>query len=223
MNRAAPSRREALRAGAFAAGAIAAGGLVRPLQAAAQSTATETEDLRDFLAEAVAREQITALAYSQAGQAGGGALARELERTALERFREQTQAHVNALASALESIGYDAPDEPSDPEDDGVFDGVDGIDSDTATALGDLLATVGEPTDINGFLDLLIDLELDQIRFYHQRGPALDSEDLRTTCAEIAANEAQHLVVLRRATGAAPAAALAIEVAAPGGAETEGE
>jgi hypothetical protein len=212
------SRRETLRAGVIAAGAIAAGGLLRPVRAAAQAS-PETEALRDFLAEAVAREQILALAYADAGQAGGTDAAAGRP---LERFRMQTQAHVNALTSALESIGYDSPDAPSDPQDDGVFDGVDGIDSETATELADLLAKVGEPSDAKGFLDLLIELELGQIDFYVERGPALDSEDLRTTCAEIAANEAQHLVVLREANDVAPAKALTIEIRGSGEAATEG-
>ncbi len=209
------SRREALRAGALAAGALAVGGLARPLRAAAQAS-PETEELRDFLAEAVAREQICALAYAEAAQAGG--VDAGLDRT-LERFRTQEQAHVNALTSALESIGYDAPDAPSDPQDDGVYDGVEGIDDETATELKDLLATVGEPTDRDGYLDLLIELAEDQIGFYVERGPALDSEGLRTTCAEVAANEAQHLVILREATGVAPARALAIDAGGSGGSE----
>jgi rubrerythrin len=209
------NRRDALRAGALAAGALALGGLVNPLRAAAQATSEEAEALRDFLAEAVAREQITALAYAEAGQSGG--LDADLEGT-LERFRTQTQAHVNALESALESLGFDASDTPSDPADDGVFDGVDGIDSETATELGELLATVGEPTNLKGYLDLLIDLELGEIRFYVDRAPTLDSEDLRTTCAEIAGNQAQHLVALRRANDVALAEALQVETGA-GGAE----
>jgi hypothetical protein len=169
----------------------------------------------------VAREQILALAYAEAGQAPGGDDA--VERT-LTRFREQTQAHVNALTSALESIGFDAPDTPSDPADDGVFDGVDGIDSDTATELGDLLARVGEPNGINGFLPLLIELELDEIRFYVDRASTLDSEDLRSTCAEIAASQAQHLVVLRQANrGGGPSADdIKIEIGSSGGSEAEG-
>ena len=215
----ASSRREALRAGALAAGALAAGGLVSPLRASAQATSTETEELRDFLAEAIARQQITGLAYAQAGQAGADA---GLERS-LTRFREQTQAHVNALTSALETIGYDAPDAPSDPEDDGVFDGVDGIVDTTATDLSELLAGVGEPTNLKAYVELLIELELGQINFYVDRGPALDSEDLRTTCGEIAANEAQHLVLLRLANEVDFAEALTIDVAGTGGNGSEGE
>ena len=212
----ATSRRDALRAGALAAGAIAVGGLAGPLRAAAQTTSEEAEALRDFLAEAVAREQITALAYADAADASG--LDPEVGRS-LERFRTQTQAHVTALTNALESIGFDAPDAPSDPHDDGVFDGVDGIDDETATELGETLAKVGEPTNAKGYLDLLVELELDQIAFYVSRGPGLDSEDLRTTSAEIAANEAQHLVILRQANDVSLAEALQIDVGGSGGTE----
>jgi hypothetical protein len=218
VNRVATSRREALRAGALAAGAVAVGGLVSPLRAAAQ-VSQETEDLRDFLGPAIAREQITALAYAEADTANG--VDAGLKRS-LERFREQTQAHVNALTSAIESIGYDAADAPSDPQDDGAFDGADGIDSDTATELSDLLAKVGEPKNAKEFLELLIELELDEIGVYLDQAAALDSEDLRTTSAQIAANQAQHLVVLRQANDVALAETLKIDAGSSGGAEVEG-
>ena len=197
MNPVSASRRETLRAGALAAGALAVGGLVNPLRAAAQAS-TETEELRDFLAEAMAREQIVALAYAEAGQAGG--LSGGLE-DSLTRLREQTQAHVNALTSAIESIGYDGPDAPSDPQDDGVFDGVDGIDDETATELSEQLAQLTDPQDEQQHLELLITLENQLIDYYAENFAPLESEDLRTTSAQIAANVAQHVVVLRIANG----------------------
>jgi hypothetical protein len=206
----APSRRDALRTGAVAAGAIAAGGLIRPLSAMAQASSTETEALRDFLGEAVAREQIIALAYAEAGQASG--LDAGVERS-LERFRTQTQAHVNALTSALESIGYDASDAPSDPQDDGVFDGADGIEDESATELGEQLAMLADPKSTAQHLELLITLSNQLIDYYAGNVAALDSEDLRTTSAEIAANVAQHVVVLRVASGESLAKALDVRAA----------
>ena len=209
MSASSANRRDVLRAGALTAGALAVGGLVRPLSAAAQAS-TETEDLRDFLAEAIAREQILALAYAGAGRAEG--VAPELEGS-LEHFRTQVQAHVNALESAIESIGYDGPEAPSDPEDDGVFDGVDGIDSDTATELGEQLAKLADPTSERDHLDLLFTLENQLIDYYAASFAALDSEDLRTTCAEIAGNLAQHVAVLSVAKGEPLAKALDVRAA----------
>lgn len=199
------TRREAVRLGALAAGAVAAAGLIRPLSAVAQIS-PETERLRDFLAEAAGREQILALAYAQAGQVQG--IDPELEQ-ALELMRQQVQAHVNALSSAIETIGFDAPDAPSDPQDDGVFDDVDGIDSETAEELKGLLASVGEERNERAFLKFLIDLNrTDVIPFYLERAPAIDSEDMRTTSAQITANLAQHVLVLTRLSGKSLAAAL---------------
>jgi rubrerythrin len=208
MSGAGSSRRDALRAATLAAGALTFGGLVRPLAATAQST-TEIEDLRDFLAVAVAREQISALAYTTAADANGTSAAM---RSVLERFRDQQQAHVNALASALDLLGYDGPEAPDDPEDSGVFDEVDGIDEEDATELTDLLGQLADPRNSEEFLELLIEIEQGLISFYVEGAPALDSEDMRMTCAEIAANEAQHLVVLRELTGASPAELLTIEI-----------
>jgi hypothetical protein len=218
VNSGATSRRDTLRAGALAAGAIVAGGLIRPLSAAAQATSEETEALRDFLGEAVAREQIIALAYAEAGQASG--LDAGVERS-LERFRTQTQAHVNALTSALESIGYDASDAPSDPQDDGVFDGADGIDDETSTTLSEQLAKLADPKTAAQHIELLITLSNQLIDYYAENVAALDSEDLRTTSAEIAANVAQHVVVLRLASGESLAKALDVRAATDPPAQTE--
>jgi rubrerythrin len=198
------NRREALRRGAIAAGALAAGGLLRPALASAQGT--ENEDLRDFLAEAIGLEQITVLAYATAAEQ-----ADPDGRQLLEDFRDQEQAHATALRSALDSLGYDPPDAPDTPEDDGVFDDIDGLDEDTATELKELLASIGDTNGADGFLELLADLESRQISYYVAEAPGLDSYDLATTSAEIAGCQAAHLVVLREQVGDAPAdAAIAV-------------
>jgi hypothetical protein len=197
MNELGHNRREALRRGAIAAGALAAGGLLRPALAAAQSTSDE--DLRDYLVEAIGLEQVTVLAYATASdQADPDA------RQLLQDFRDQEQAHASAWRSALDSIGFDAPDAPNTPEDTGVFDDVDGLSDDSATQLKDLLTKIGDTNGADQFLELLADLEKRQIAYYVANAPAVDSYDLATTSAEISGCQAAHLVVLREDLGDSP-------------------
>ncbi len=202
MSELAHSRREALRRGAIAAGALAAGGLLRPAFASAQGT--QNDDLRDFLVEAIGLEQITALAYATAvdqTDADG--------RQLLVEFRDQEQAHASALRSALESLGFDPPDAPDSPDDAGVFDDIDGLSDEAATELKELLGTIADASDADGFFELLADLEERQLSYYVADAPGLDSYDLATTCSEIAGCQAAHLVVLREQLGDSPADAAA--------------
>lgn len=199
----AASRREAIRRAALAAGAIAAAGalpaLLRP--AAARAQASEPERLRDFLAPAIALEQIGELAYSTAAQtAGGGA------RRSLERLRDQEQAHADALRSALDSLGYDLPEEPEAADDAEVFD-VEGIDEERRSELTDLLEGLETLEREGELLDYLISLERAQTGYYLEAAPELESEDLARTSAELVASHAQQLVVLRLARGEDPGAA----------------
>ena len=216
MSEAPASRRELIRRGVIAAGTVGAAGLLRPALAGAQS-ATD-EDLRDFLAEAIGLEQITVLAYASAADAadGGG------DRQQLEDFRDQEQAHANALRSAIDEIGFDPPEAPDSPTDTGVFDDVDGLDTETADRLKGRLGDLGKARTPDQFVTLLTDLETDQLTLYAGQGPALDSADLATTAAEIAGCQAQHLVVLGGFAGdsptdAATAAAKVASDAAPTG------
>jgi rubrerythrin len=208
------SRREALRRGAVAAAALAAAGLARPALAAAQST--DDEDLRDFLVEGIGLEQVTVLAYSTAADATDAAAVK----TTLERFRDQEQAHANALLSAIDELGFDAPEPPDSPTDTDVFDDVDGLDDEAAGRLIDQLDQLDSAKTPDQYLDLLSALETDQLTYYAERGPALDSSDLSTTAAEIAGCQAQHLVALGVQAGhpagaAATAAGAAAARAAP--------
>ena len=194
-------RRELLQQAALGAGALAATGLLRPGLALAQST--DDEELRDFMAEAIGLEQIAALAYALAGQGTGDA---ELKKI-FELFRDQEQAHANALRSAIDELGFDAPDPPDSPADSGVFDDVDGIDDETAKRLSDLLAGL-DGLKGDQLFDYLFKLEGEQLGYYIGKGPAVKSEDLSTTSAEIAGCQAQHVYVLRRQVGDDPAKAL---------------
>ncbi|MDX6583353.1 MAG: hypothetical protein QOI10_2537 [Solirubrobacterales bacterium] len=203
MTDAAHNRREALRRGTLAAGALAASGLLRPALAAAQ--ASGDDDLRDFLVEAIGLEQVTVLAYTTAIEGAGPDL-----KPTLTRFRDQEQAHANALRQALDQLGFDAPDPPDTPTDTGVFDGVDGLEDDAVTRLSDLLGKIGDAKGTDQFIDLLTSLENDQLTYYGTEGPKLDSSDLSTTAAEIGGCQAQHLVYLGLPTGSAGDAAAAV-------------
>jgi rubrerythrin len=203
MSAAPASRREALRRAALGAGAIAAAGLLRPGAALAQST--EDEDLRDFMVEAIGLEQVAVLAYAEAADAQG--VSAPLRQT-LELFRDQEQAHANALRSAIDSLGFDAPDAPDSTTDTEVFDEVDGLSDESAERLTGLLERLDGLRDRDELLEFLAGIETDQLDLYLGSGPDLDSEDLSVTCAEIAGCQAQHLVALRLELGDDPATAL---------------
>ena len=197
------SRRQLLHRAALGAGAIAAAGLLRPPVATAQSA--DDEDLRDFLVEAVGLEQVTVLAYATAADAEG--VSAPLRQT-LEQLRDQDQAHANALRSAIDSLGFDAPDAPDSAADTGVFDEVDGLSEEAAETLTGSLEELEGLSERDQLLEFVSGLESDQLELYLGRGPDLDSEDLSTTCAEIAGCQAQHLVALGIALGDDPAEAL---------------
>ena len=188
------TRRNALRLAGAGAGALAVPALLRPAIARAQSS--DDDDLNDFLEPAIELEQATALAYETGAEAKG--VDGELKRS-FELFRDQERAHATALRQALDSLGFDLPDELTDP------------------AQSDQLNGIERLKTPNDFLAFLVDLEQEQVSFYVEQGPPLDSEDLLRTTAEILGCQAQHVVVLREAQGAAPAVAAAIRLG--GGAE----
>jgi hypothetical protein len=189
VSAAARSRRETLRTAALGAGALAAAGLLRPAFAGAQSP--EDEDLRDFLVEAIALEQLAVLAYATAAREGDTEIG-----PTLELFRGQEQAHANALRQALDTLGFDLPDAPDSSTDTGAFEDVEGLDTDASERLLDLLDKLDGLSRPRQYLDYLTRLEDEQIRYYTSQGPAVDSVDLTTTSAEIAGCQAQHVLVL---------------------------
>jgi rubrerythrin len=211
-----PTRRDALRAAALGAGALAGAGLLRPVAALAQSSSDE--DLRDFLAPTIALEQIAVFAYNAAAGADG---VKADEKTTFLHLRGQEQAHANALRQALDSLGFDLPEAPDTATDSGVFD-VDGISDDQAKDLSDTLAKVGDLKTVRQFVDYLADLEQREIEGYAGAAPTLDSEDLATTSAEIAANHAQHLVILGPLHNEKPAKTLSTISAAAAAAKGSG-
>jgi rubrerythrin len=183
------TRREALRLAGVSAGAATLPTLLLPAIASAQSS--DDDDLNDFLEPAIELEQAAVLAYETAADAKG--LDAQLKRT-FELFRDQEEAHTTALRRALDSLGFDLPDELTDPAGSDHLDGIENLKS------------------ANDYLAFLVDLEQEQVRYYSSDAPALDSEDLIRTSAEILGCQAQHLVVLREAQGAAPAVAAAVRL-----------
>lgn len=198
-----PTRRQALRDAALASGAAAIPIILRPGAARAQE---EDADLEDFLVEAVVLEQMTALAYATA-IAELGRRDRRLRRT-LERFQRQEQMHATALRSALDSIGVEPPNAPEAPDDVQGIEDVEALAEERKRELTDLLSDLDGAAGREGHLDVIITLEEEQLGFYLREAPSLDPEDVLRTGAEIAACQAQHVVVLREALGAAPADAV---------------
>ena len=202
MSGEARSRREALRLAALGAGAIAAAGFARPALAGAQ--AAGDEDLRDFLVGAISLEQLAVLAYSTAARQGDTDIG-----PTLEAFRDQEQAHANALRQALDTLGFDLPDAPDSATDTGAFEDVDGLDSAQSERLLDLLDELGGLSSPRQYLKYLARLEDEQLTYYTSEGPVVDSVDLTTTSAEIAGCQAQHSVVLLTELGRTEAEAAA--------------
>jgi rubrerythrin len=206
------SRREALCTAALGAGALAVGGMVRPALAGAQSP--DDEDLRDFLVEAIALEQITALAYAEAARSSS---VTPEQATTLDTFRDQEQAHANAFRQALDTLGFDLPEPPDSPEDTGVLEDVDGLESEASERLIGLLEGIAGQKDVAETLEYLQRLERAQIDYYITEAPGVDSVDLTTTSAEITGCQAQHMQVLGTELGLDPAKAAALALSDPSG------
>jgi rubrerythrin len=203
------NRREALRCGAAGALALSAVPLLRPAVALAQ--ATDDEDLRDYLEEAIALEEVAVFAYTRAAERGQGGNAGqgaepELART-LARFRDHEEAQATAWREAIDQLGFDAPREPQSADDAEAFDALNDA---RANELTDLMAGVERAGSREEVVEALIAIEEEQLRFYLDAAPALDSEDLATTSAEVAGCSAQHLVVLREQRGDTLAEAAAV-------------
>ena len=200
------TRRDALRVAALAGGALAVPALMRPAAALAQDD--DEADLEDFLVMAIHVEQVAVLAYATAVEAKD--LDRDLKRT-LEGFGEHEQLHANAMRSALDSLGLDPPDPPSDLADTAALEGLEdaddegGLRSELTKVMGGLERAKG----VDELLELLLNVEDLQWILYLGDTPVFESEDLLRTGAEIAACQAQHGVVLKAALGSPPADSVA--------------
>lgn len=179
------TRRETLRRAAGLGVVVLLPSLLRSSAARAQST--EEEDLRDFLEQAIEIEQASVLAYDTAVESPG--IDASLKGT-LELLRDQEQAHANAWRSAIDSLGFDPPDPPSELADIDELEGFEALEKSDELLTG--LAEY-EQTLLARYIDL---------------APDLESEDLSRTSAEVIASHAQHIVVVRSALGEDPAKVL---------------
>ena len=179
------TRRESLHRAAGLAAAVILPSLLRPAGARAQST--EDEELRDFLEQAIELEQASVLAYDTAVERAG--VEARLKST-LELLRDQEQAHANAWRSAIDLLGFDAPEPLDAPADSEELKGLGGLERSEE------------------LLTFLAEHEQMLVGRYLELAPDLESEDLARSSAEVVASHAQHLVVLRTALGDDPAVAL---------------
>lgn len=151
-----------------------------------------------ILNEALARELTLLDAYTQ-----GNPLLRGSRRALGRRLRAQQQEYANALTKAIRGLGGDteAEAEELDPS---------------------------RLRDADAYLDLVYELESAALAFYVEGAPRLYTAAPRTLDASLAAGHAQHLVVLRGALGADPAASVPEafdggEVPSPAGGSPDGE
>lgn len=179
------TRRETLHRAAGLGAAVLLPSLLRPGRARGQAT---EEDPREFLEQTIELEQASVLAYETAVE--GPDVEAGLRGT-LELLRDQEQAHANAWRSALDLLGFEAPDPPSQAGDSAELEGLAGLERSEE------------------LLTFLAEHERRLIRRYLELAPELASEDLARTSAEVVASHAQHLVVLRSALGEDPPEALA--------------
>jgi rubrerythrin len=131
------------------------------------------------VAAAIELEQRAVVAYSALARRGAlGATA--------ELFRDQDQAHADALGRQLRRLGGKPPAEPRGPGD------VPGL---TRALRGDRAAMAG----------FALQLELTAVASYQRALGELRDRRLLATAAAIMTNQAQHLAVLRQALGRDPA------------------
>jgi rubrerythrin len=177
------TRRDALRRGAI--GAAAALGVGAASSALGVAGAAGSEDDPAVLETAIAAEQVAVLAYSTA--AGSGLLEKPVAEMA-RLFAEQERRHLEALTEPFTDLGGTVPEPPS-----------------VADVSG--LGALRSQTD---FLELAIGLENAAVAAYGQAQRKLETPALLRIATEICSNEGQHLVVLRQALGAGPAAAVPV-------------
>lgn len=131
-----------------------------------------------ILNEALARELTLLEAYTQ-----GNPLLRGQRRALGRQLRAQQQEYANALTKAIRGLGGDTEAEAEE------FD-------------------AGRRRDARAHLDLVYELESAALAFYLEQAPRLYTSAPRTLDAALATGHGQHLVVLRGALGADPAASM---------------
>lgn len=172
------SRRDALRQGLGLGGKVVVATSI-PLLLSVRNAFAQAEGDAAILRAAIGLEQVAVFVYDRVAR--GGVLPRELRRVA-ERFRDQEQEHADALTAALEELGGRAPAAPTSVED-----------------VERVQAGLDDARSVASIASFAIELESSAIAAYHEAHTKLEDAGLLQTGASIMANEAQHLVVLRRA------------------------
>jgi rubrerythrin len=176
-------RRELIRRGLGLGGAAVAGSAI-PLLLAVRNAFAVSDTDGTILVQAITLERVAVLAYDTI--VGTGLLGGRLDRQ-LRLLRGHEQQHADVLTKALTDLGGTPPRAPSGLQD------VDKV----VKGLGDI-RTQAEA------LSFAIELETAAVAAYHDAQAKLVEAKLLQTGASIAANEGQHLVVLRQAARRPP-------------------
>lgn len=171
-------RRDLLRRGLAFGGAIVAASTVPLLRSVRNAFAADSSD-GEILRKAIHLEQVAVLAYD--GALASGLLSSSFK-AVFSRFRDHEQQHAETLTTALTDLGG-TPPEPAKEED------VEGLDD------------LKSQTDVANFA---IELETAAVAAYYDAQKKLIDGKLLQSGASIMANEAQHLVVLRRLANTDP-------------------
>ena len=171
-------RRELIRRGVAFGGALVTASSIPLLLAVRNAFAAESGDA-EILGKAIHLEQVAVLAYD--GIIAQGLLSSRLH-VVFARFRDHEQQHADALTTALTDLGGTPPEQPTADD----VAGLDGLESEA---------------DVARFA---IEFEMAAVAAYVDAQRKLVDGKLMQSTASIMANEAQHLVVLRRLANAEP-------------------
>lgn len=167
------SRRDLVRRGLTASGLAVAAASIPTLLGVRNAFAQATDDA-SIVTGAVGLEQTAVFAYTAA--AGTGKLDAASKAVALH-FRDQEQEHVDALTTALKSLGGTAPPKP--------------------TSVDDVKGLAAAAGSADGIVKFAIALEEMAVAAYYDAHQKLKDAKLLQAGASIMANEGQHLVILR--------------------------
>jgi rubrerythrin len=176
-------RRDLLRRGLAVGGMTLAASSIPVLLGVRNAFAQASGDA-EILESAIGLEQVAVFAYGAA--LDGGLLDRGFTRLATT-FRDQEQAHADALISALGDLNGRPPAKPRSVAD-----------------VDDVLKGLGDVRSQRDVAEFAVALETAAVAAYHDAQRKLGDAKLLQAAASIMANEGQHLVVLRQALGRVP-------------------
>lgn len=177
------SRRDLLRRGLAWGGATLAASSIPSLLNARDAFA-EADDEAGILKAAIGLEEVAVFAYTKAGHSG---LLDPAFLSVAKLFAGHEEAHRDALKIALEQVGGGPP--PAAP---------------MRTGDTKLLAPLAKAKTQAAIATYAIELETTAVGAYYDANLKLQSSRILKTCAQVMANEGQHLAVLRGLTGRPP-------------------